>query len=44
MRHTPKATMTTQQIQCIEAAWLDRDQLNQADVLEAINHTNEELD
>lgn len=44
MRHTPKATMTTQQIQCIEAAWLDRDQLKQADVLEAINHTIEELD
>lgn len=44
MRHTPKAIMTTQQIQCIEAAWLDRDQLKQADVLEAINHTIEELD
>lgn len=36
--------MTKQQIQCIEAAWLDRDQLKQADVLEAINHTIEELD
>lgn len=44
MRHRPKATMTTQQIQCIEAAWLDRNQLKQADVLEAINHTIDELD